>query len=156
MKSPISEIEKLSIINDVRDLMARYARLADEKKFADLASLFTPTGTFTPHKVNGEVWTHMEGRETIAKNITASVGQAIAIHHLFSYETTILSPTSAHSVIAMEDRVIHPDDEVLPSSETAFRTMHGFGHYHADLVKVDGTWYISKLVQTRLKMDFTN
>ena len=155
MKESLSELEKLVAINEIRDLMARYARLADEKRFTDLASLFTPTGTFTPHNVNGEVWSHMEGREAIAKTITASVGPAIAIHHLFSYETTILSPTSARSVIAMEDRLIHPDDEVLPSTETAFRTMHGFGHYHADLVKIDGSWYISKLVQTRLKMDFT-
>jgi hypothetical protein len=155
MESAVSDIEKLIAINEIRELMARYVRFADDKKFIDLASLFTPEGTFTPHKVNGDAWIRMEGRENIAKIITQGVGQAVAIHHLFSYETKVLTPTTAHSVISMEDWVIHPDDEILPSNEIAFRTMHGFGHYHADFVKIDATWYISKLVQTRVKMDFT-
>ena len=152
----MTDIEKLYAINETREVMARYVRFADEKKFKELASLFTPTGTFTPLKVNGDVWIRMEGREEIAKIVSAGVGQAVAIHHLFSYETEILTPTTAHSVISMEDRVIHPDDEVLPKNETAFRTLHGFGHYHVDFVKAEGTWYIAKLVLTRLKMDFTH
>lgn len=155
MKTAMSDIERLIAINEIREVMARYVRFADEKKFIELASLFTAEGTFTPHKVNGDVWMRMEGREAIAKIITESVGQALAIHHLFSHQTKILTPTTAHSVTSLEDWVIRPDDEILPSNDTPFRTMHGFGHYHADFVKIAGTWYISKLVQTRLKMDFT-
>jgi hypothetical protein len=33
--------------------------------------------------------------------------------------------------------------------------MHGFGHYRPRFVKVDGRWYISQLVLTRLRLDFT-
>ena len=156
MTQSVSDVEKLVVINEIRDVMARYARHADHKEFEDLASLFTPDGTFTPHKVDGSVWMHMEGREGIATTIAKSVGNAQVLHQLFSYETEVLSPTSATSVISMADMLIRPDGEAVPSSETApFKTMHGYGHYHGDFVKVDGRWYIKTLVQTRLKMEFT-
>jgi hypothetical protein len=52
--------------------------------------------------------------------------------------------------------LIHSDDEVLPAdAKVAFRTMHGYGHYHGDFVKEGGRWHIDKLVQTRVKIDFT-
>ena len=99
---------------------------------------------------------HMEGREGIATTISESVGNAQVLHQLFSYETEVLSPTAATSVVSMADMLIRPEGEAAPSHETtAFKTMHGYGHYHGDFVKVDGRWYIKKLVQTRLKMEFT-
>src|SRR5258707_1107615 len=50
MRQPVSDVEKLVAINEIREVMARYARHADHKEFEDLAGLFTPDGTFTPHK----------------------------------------------------------------------------------------------------------
>ena len=156
MKQPVSDVEKLVAINEVREVMARYARHADHKEFEDLAGLFTPDGTFTPHRVDGSVWMHMAGRDGIARTIAESVGNAQVLHQLFSYETEILSSTSATSIVSMADMVIRPEGEAVPSHEkTAFKTMHGYGHYHGDFVKVDGRWYIEKLVQTRLRMEFT-
>lgn len=156
MKQPVSDIEKLIAINDIREVMARYVRYADHKKFHDLASLFTPDGTFTPHNVDGSVWMHMAGREGIAKTIAKGVGNAQVIHQLFSYETEVLSPTAAKSVVSMADMLIRPEAEPAPSDEkVAFKTIRGYGHYHGDFVKIDGRWYIEKLVQTRLRMEFT-
>jgi hypothetical protein len=60
MRQPVSDIEKLVAVNEIREVMARYARHADHKEFEALAALFTPDGTFTPHKVDGSVWMHME------------------------------------------------------------------------------------------------
>ena len=156
MEQSVSEVETLVAINEIREVMARYARHADHKEFEDLAGLFTPDGTFTPHQVDGSVWMHMEGREGIARTIAENVGDAQVLHQLFSYETDVLSPTSARSVVSMADMLIRPEGEAAPSPEqTAFKTMHGYGHYHGDFVKVDGRWYIKTLVQTRLKMEFT-
>ena len=156
MTQSMSDVERLVAINEIREVMARYARHADHKEFEDLAGLFTPDGTFTPHKVDGSVWMHMEGRDGIATTISESVGNAQVLHQLFSYETEVLSPTSARSVVSMADMLIRPDGDAVSAHEsTAFKTMHGYGHYHGEFVKVDGRWYIKTLVQTRLRMEFT-
>ena len=156
MRQPVSDIEKLVAVNEIREVMASYARHADHKEFEALAGLFTPDGTFTPHKVDGSVWMHMEGREGVAKTIAESVGNAQVLHQLFSYETEVLSPTSATSIVSMADMFIRPEGDAVASHEnTDFKTMHGYGHYHGEFVKVDGRWYIKTLVQTRLRMEFT-
>jgi hypothetical protein len=148
-------VERLSIIEDLRRLMARYVRYADHQRWQDLAGLFTPDGTFTPHKPDGSVWLRMEGREQIAATVGSSGGPGVTlIHHLFSDEIDVDSATAGHGIWAMEDVVTRPED--APVSETIpFRGMHGFGHYHARFVEVDGSWYIAELKQTRIRIDFT-
>jgi len=42
-------VERLSIIEDLRRVMAHYVRSADHHRWQDLAGVFTPSGTFTPH-----------------------------------------------------------------------------------------------------------
>jgi hypothetical protein len=37
----MSELQRLSIIESLRDLKARYCRLADQKRWDDVAALFT-------------------------------------------------------------------------------------------------------------------
>ena len=37
----------------------------------------------------------------------------------------------------------------------AFRTMRGYGHYHATYDKLDGSWYIATLKQTRTRLEYT-
>ncbi|MER7505063.1 nuclear transport factor 2 family protein [Nonomuraea pusilla] len=61
----------------MRRLMARYVRYADHQRWQDLAHLFTPDGTFTPHKPDGSVWLHMEGREAIAATVGAVGGPGV-------------------------------------------------------------------------------
>jgi hypothetical protein len=104
-------VERLSIIEDLRRLMAFYVRSADHHRWQDLAGLFTPDGTFTPHKPDGSVWLRMEGREKIAEMVGSSGGpDDVLIHHLFSDETDVESATSAHGVWAMEDIITRPEN----------------------------------------------
>ncbi|MEV8092316.1 nuclear transport factor 2 family protein [Streptomyces nigra] len=148
-------VERLSIIEDLRRLMARYVYYADHHRWQELAGLFTPNGTFTPHKPDGSVWLHMEGREQIAETVGASGGtDDVLIHHLFSDEIEPVSTTSAHGVWAMEDIIVRAEDAVV-NEDLPFKGMQGFGHYHAQFVNVDGRWYIAELKQTRLRLDFT-
>jgi len=149
-------VERLSIIEDLRRLMARYVRCADHHRWQDLAGLFTPEGSFTPHKPDGSVWLQMVGREQIAEIVGSSGGpDDVLVHHLFSDEIDVESATSAHGVWAMEDIITRPEDAEV-NEKFPFKGMHGFGHYHARFVKVDGSWYIAELKQTRLRLDFTN
>lgn len=149
----------LHIKDEIRELMARYVRQADEKNWQALAALFTPDGVFTPLNVDGEPLAVMQGRQQIAETIQKSVGTATAIHHLFSYEISPLDGVQAKGVFSMEDYLLRPEAEEQPATAHSnippFRSLHGYGHYHGDYVKQDGVWYIKKLVQTRIKLDFT-
>jgi hypothetical protein len=151
----MDDIERLSIIEDIRRLMARYVYNADHQQWNDLAALFTPDGTFTPHNVDGSAARRMAGREEISTSIPASVGpDAVLIHHLFSDEIDVESATAARGVWAMEDLITRPsttDDKGVAQ----FATMHGFGHYRPRFVKAGGSWHIAELVLTRLRLDFT-
>lgn len=154
----MNDIERLSTVEDLRRLMARYVRYADHQRWQDLAGLFTPEGTYTPHKPDGSVWLRMSGREQIAAMIGSSAGPGdVLVHHLFSDEIDVDSATTAHGTWAMEDLITRSEtgpDADLPA-QFAFKAMHGFGHYHGRFTEVDGTWYIAELTQTRLRLDFT-
>jgi hypothetical protein len=149
----MKEIERLSTIEDLRRLMARYVYNADQQRWKDLASLFTTDGTFTPHNVDGSVARRMEGRAEIAESIPASIGPgAVVVHHLFSDEIDIESAAAARGVWAMEDLIERPAS-TGPDGKPRFTSMHGFGHYRPRFTKVDGVWKIAELVLTRVRMD---
>jgi hypothetical protein len=143
------DLDQLIAGEEIRDLMARYVRFADTKQWDRLAALFLANASFTPRKVDGSIWHEMTGRDEIARTIETSVGSAQPIHHLFSYELEFTSATSVHAVWSMEDWIFSSADG------GAFQTMHGYGHYHATYQKIDGTWFIASLDQTRVKLDFT-
>jgi hypothetical protein len=50
----MTDIEILKAVEEIRRVEARYARYADEKRWADLAGLFTVDGTFTPLDASGK------------------------------------------------------------------------------------------------------
>ncbi|MFE0631882.1 nuclear transport factor 2 family protein [Streptomyces sp. NPDC058864] len=152
----MNDVERLSTIEELRRLMARYVRYADQKRWQDLAGLFTPDGTFTPRRPDGSVWLRMKGRADIAATVGASSGPGdVLVHHLFSDEIDLESATGARGTWSMEDIITRPEDaEVNP--DFPFKGMHGYGHYHARFVKADGAWYIAELEQTRLRLDFTH
>jgi hypothetical protein len=146
----MEQIDRLTIIEALRDVKARYCRLADYKDWDGLSELFTQDGSVRFYNPNGELRAEAIGRAAIAGYIRTSVALAQPIHHVFSAEFQIVSRSEASAVWAMEDRLIQPD-----GASAAYRTMHGFGHYHEHYRLVGDTWLISKLEQTRLKLDFT-
>jgi hypothetical protein len=156
-----SDIEVLKAVEQIRRLEARYARYADEKRWADLAGLFTVDGTFTPQDADGTPLAVLSGRQEIVDSMTAVMtGDVSPIHLLLTSEIDILSPTTAHAIWAMADLIFRNDDPSAHADATgnipSFKTMRGWGHYHVDYVKVDGAWYFSKRVQTRTRLEFSN
>ncbi|HEY3611347.1 MAG TPA: nuclear transport factor 2 family protein [Pseudonocardiaceae bacterium] len=155
------DLERLTLADEIRRLMARYVRYADHQRWQDLANLFTPTGTFTPHKPDGSVWLHMSGRKEIAATIGGTAGPGdVYIHHLFSDEINVESANSARGIFAMADKIFRADRDAEQTASVpadfAFTRMAGYGHYHAEFVKADGAWFIAELVQTRLRLDFAH
>lgn len=156
----MSDIEVLRAVEEIRRLEARYARYADEKRWADLAGLFSVDGTFTPQDADGKPLAIMSGRQEIRDSLAAAMaGDVTPIHMLLTSEIEIVSTTAAHGIWAMADLVFRNDDPPAHAQATGnvppFRTMRGWGHYHVDYVKADGGWYFSKRVQTRTRLEFS-
>ncbi|MEW2505806.1 nuclear transport factor 2 family protein [Amycolatopsis sp. NPDC047767] len=138
----MSDTERLVVVDEIRQFMAQYVSYADRKQFDRLSQLFAPEATFTIHDPQGAQVMRMTGPKEIEDVITTSVGDATAIHHLFSFTTEVHSPVAASSTVAMEDWI---DGSTLK--------VRGYGHYHGEFAKVDGSWRIEKFVQTRLRTD---
>jgi hypothetical protein len=156
----MTDTEMLKAVEEIRQVEARYARYADEKRWADLAGLFTVDGTFTSLDAGGKPLTVMSGRKEIADSLTAVTAGVTPIHMLFTSEIEILSPAAAHGIWAMADLLFRNDDLPAHSGATGnvppFTTMRGWGHYHVDYIKIDGAWYFSKRVQTRTRLEFSS
>jgi hypothetical protein len=117
----MNELDRLVIVVSLRELKARYCRLADHKEWAQLAALFTEDTSARFYDSAGQLRSECNGRKEIVSKIGTSVGAAQPIHHVFSAEFVISSPMQASAIWAMEDRLIQPD-----GVEADFRTMHGF------------------------------
>jgi SnoaL-like domain len=153
-------LETLTEIEAIRRLEARYARYADEKRWGDLAGLFTVDGWFRPHDVEGNVIANMEGRDGISEALSSrNSGDVQPIHQLLTNEIDIESATTAKAVWAMAD-LIFRGDSAIPAADPAgalppFRTMRGWGHYHVTYQKIDGEWFMATRTQTRTRLEFT-
>ncbi len=150
----VSDLERLVVTEEVRQVMASYVYHADHHEFGELARLFAADATFTIYDTQGEVVMTMNGPKEIEDIISRSVAGSSAIHHLFSFQTEVHSPVSATSVVNMQDW-IEAGDSTAGNETLPFRSMHGYGHYRGEFAKIDGTWKIQKFVQTRLRMDIT-
>jgi hypothetical protein len=149
----MTDLERLIAVEAIRSLQSRYVRYADAKDWAALADLFLATGSFIPYGMDGQPQAMMVGREQIRATISAAVGGGTAIHHLFSYEIELRSPSDAHGIWAMEDWIDRSNDESAIGTAAPFRTLHGLGHYHVDYEKVDGTWFIARQTLHRTKLE---
>ncbi|SDP09359.1 nuclear transport factor 2 family protein [Actinacidiphila guanduensis] len=157
MTDVVSDTERLVAVDAIREVMAWYVYYADHAEWGKLAGLFTPAASFRTYGPRDELYLDLTGPREIEDTIRGSVGNARAIHHLFSYTAEVQSTTSASIVVNMEDLITPPDDGsggAVQLGDVTFTSVHGYGHYRCDLVKVEGTWKIDKLVQTRLRMDF--
>jgi SnoaL-like domain len=155
----MTDTEVLKAIEEIRQLEARYARYADEKRWTDLAELFTIDGTFTREDADGKPIAALSGRHQIADRLnTVGTGDVTLIHMLLTSEIDILSPNTAQGIWAMADLIFRNNDPPPPSDGTgntpSFKTMRGWGHYHVDYVNLEGSWYICKRVQTRTRLEY--
>jgi hypothetical protein len=141
-------------------VMASYVYHADHGEWHALANLFTPDANFTAYGPKGELYLDLTGPAEIEDTITRSVGNSQAIHHLFSFTAEVDTPASASLVVNMEDLITPAEeaesDSAVQLGDVRFRSVHGYGHYRCRFEKIGDDWKIRRLVQTRLRMDFTS
>ncbi|KHL16098.1 UNVERIFIED_CONTAM: hypothetical protein LK11_18195 [Mumia flava] len=134
-------------MQELRTLKARYCRLLGAGAWRELDPLFAPNGQVRVYDVDGHL-TYFADAPDVGLTLSRRLGGAQVVVHAFSAELTIVSPTRADGVWAMEDHLIYP-----ATGSDLGRRAHGFGHFHETYVRHDGRWLIRSLELTRIRVD---
>ncbi|PSM42982.1 hypothetical protein C6Y14_12445 [Streptomyces dioscori] len=141
-----------SDIDQIRELRARYCRLADTKRWEAMADLFTDDAVMHFHRPDGTL-SHSVTAAEFPASVGGRVGTGQPVHHVFSHEIEFTSDSTASGVWAMEDYVFY---DRQADSAAPFTRMHGLGHYHDTYRKVDDVWRIAGFKLSRLRIDITD
>jgi hypothetical protein len=149
---PLTTIERLAAIEDIKQLKARYFRCMDTKDWAGFADVFASDAVMDMRGEMRDGTTEGEGLTTgnheIAAFVRGAVDAITTVHHGHMPEIEITSATTATGIWAMEDKLRWP--EGAPIS-----TLHGYGHYHEQYERTADGWRISRTTLTRLRIDVT-
>jgi uncharacterized protein (TIGR02246 family) len=140
MTDPTDRLQRLLDIEEIKQLKARYFRLMDTKDWAGFAALFTDAAVLD---ADGTV---QHGPDGILAFLPKILDGVVTTHHGHMPEITITGPDSATGIWAMFDYLTFPGDG-------APKGLQGYGHYHEEYRRVDGSWRIHHVVLTRLRVD---
>ncbi len=135
----LDRVQRLSDIEAIKQLKARYFRYMDLHWWPELRGLFTDDAVFEL----GEITPSPSSPDEFLA-LAQHLGDMMSVHHGHMPEIEIVDATTAHGIWSMFDLV-------EPSSTSGFPVLTGFGHYTEDYRRVDGEWRIASLRLTRLK-----
>jgi SnoaL-like domain len=154
----VNDLERLTAIEDIRTVKARYFRLMDTKDWDGLEVVFAPDAVFDLREMTSVrdpltgTWSApfggedqvFRGRDTVMAMVRGALAPLVSVHHGHMPEIEIQSETTAAGIWAMEDVVTRPDGELV---------LHGRGHYHDTYERLDTGWTIKTTRITRLKLE---
>ncbi|MFC4000190.1 nuclear transport factor 2 family protein [Prauserella oleivorans] len=135
----------LVAIEEIKQLKARYFRFVDEKRWDDFGELFTPDVVID---IEGSSQRPRDRDELVAAT-RRHYGDALTAHHGHMPEIEIVdgpAATHARGIWSMVDLIETSIGNALPS-------FVGYGHYHEEYRKDDGSWRISRLTLNRIKLE---
>lgn len=152
-------LERLTAIEDIKQLKARYFRAVDTKDRALLRSVFTDDATADYrgaatdpssgiNAIPGNTEAVVIGADAITEGVMASVAPLVTVHHGHTPEITLHGAASASGIWPMVDILRMPLDAPIAQ-------LTGWGHYHETYRKEGETWKIATLHLTRLRVDIT-
>jgi hypothetical protein len=154
-RSPVTELERLAAVEEIRHLKARYFRGVDcgdpelvrgllaEDCELDYVGCFVDPATgrdFLP--VFSRV---IHGRADWPSASLADAG-IVSVHQGHNVEIDITGDVTARAVWSMTDRLF------LPPGGPVSRVT-GYGHYHETYEKADDVWRIKTLRLTRIRVE---
>lgn len=141
----MDEAVRLSEIEAIKALKARYCRLLDAKDWTAWRELFTDDFVSDTSQSGGHV---ISGADEFVAFLRKTLGKPsqVTVHQVHAPEIDITGPGTARGVWALND-VVH----LAPGIN-----LNGYGHYHETYVKTDGHWRIATSTLTRLREDFFN
>jgi hypothetical protein len=137
----MNEIDRLSAIEAIKQLKARYCRCVDTKQWPEFRTLFTDDAHLEFPHANYVSDDPDEFVEMVGSAFTA---EWVTMHHCHNPEIKLISESEATGIWAMEDR------NILPSGEAPV-THLGYGYYHERYLKRNDAWLISNLRLTYLR-----
>ena len=138
-------IERLTAIEEIKQLKARYFRCMDMKDWDGQVTVFAPdvevdvSGEMAPGE-NGVI----RGAQEFVTFNRGHIEHVLTVHHGHMPEIEITSDTTATGIWSMEDMLRWRDGGPM-------RTLHGYGHYHETYEKTAGEWRIKTMRISRLK-----
>ncbi|MFE5700702.1 nuclear transport factor 2 family protein [Rhodococcus koreensis] len=140
MTDELTMLERLTAIEDIKKLKARYFRLLDQHKWDDFAELFSSTLVVEI----AESTSGPKDRDSFVASVRAHLDNAVTVHQGHTPEITIIDADRASGIWAMFDLV-------EPPASSNFPRLTGYGHYLENYVRENGEWRISRLELTRIK-----
>ena len=146
----MNDVERLSIIDAIQQLKARYFRTLDSKDWVGYQNVFTPDLLADMRDANGQRDESqlIRGAANYVAGLAPLLQDVITVHHGHSPEIQVLSASEATGIWAMEDKLWPGDGSPLP-----FRHLHGYGHYHERYLRWEGEWRISEIRLSRLHVE---
>jgi hypothetical protein len=141
-------IEKLTAIEQIKQLKARYFRLVDSKQYEELEQLFIPDVS-VDHSEDHPNAVFNNRREWVAM-IRAGMSSSVSIHHGHTPEIEITSSTTARAIWAMQDWIWWPEGVNLPAG---VRYHTGWGHYYETYTKSAVGWRIASVQLKRIRVE---
>ena len=138
-------IERLLAIEEIKQVKGKYFYAFDHKDWDMWRNeVWAPDGRLDVPEFRPEPFTPFE---EVLRYASEAAADQVSVHHGHTPLIEITSETTAKGIWAMEDMLRWPEGSLIGE-------MHGYGHYHEDYVKVDGSWHIARLKLTRLRRDF--
>jgi hypothetical protein len=137
-----AEIQRLADIEAIKQLKAKYVRLADAQDWDAWGQLFTED--IHLHTDGGPV----DGRANVVKAISKSLKGAKTMHRLHAPEITITGADTATGVWPMTDYVMG----VFNGQEM---TIRGYGYYHEEYLRTPEGWRVRRGRLVRQHVDVT-
>jgi hypothetical protein len=164
----MTEIEKLSAIEEIKKLRARYFECTDCKDWKGFLDVFAPDVEFDHRNsfkavdpVSGQSRVYgkpellaqidtsgwlMLGRDQIVANGASQFVDVSTVHHGFNPQITLKSADEASGIWAMQDILRFPPGSPI-------QEIRGYGHYHETYRRLDERWVIQTTTLKRLRID---
>jgi len=136
-------LQRLSDIEEIKRLKARYFRCLDQKKWDEWGQVFARGALMELPEADMTV----EGRAAIVESVSSALTGARTVHHGHMPEIELTGDGTARGTWAMFDYVEWP-----PNGDQRVG-LKGYGHYLEEYVREDGQWRIQRLHLARLRVD---
>lgn len=140
----MDRVDRITAVEDIKQLMARRTRCIDEKDWAGLQACFTAEAV--SYSVSAEGVT---GAANITERIRRALAHRVTVHQLHVPEIEILTEDRAQGIWPMQD-------DLTWEADGKRHWQRGFGHYRQTYAKVDGRWLIETHRLSYLKLELTS
>jgi len=149
----MDDLQRLVIIEEIRNLRSRYWRYLDTQEWDKFASLFTDDCVFD---ASFDAFTPPPGGRAIADTVAAVFEGVTSVHRGMQHEIEVADESHARGIWAMDDYLMYPPGASHAGGGEATAYVRGYGHYVDDYLKLDGRWLFSHVELYRIHREVTS